>query len=104
MDLSADSLLQICLHGETQNVNECLNSIVWTRCPNVFVCRRTFQIGIHSAVLHFNDSTNGVKAVLAKYGLSGKVTKSKSTKHDHERINRMQKKNHRSQSKKGEKH
>ena len=42
--------------------------------------------------LHFNDGTNGVKAVLSKFGLSGKVTESKSTKHNHERINRMQKK------------
>ena len=29
VDLSSDNLLSKCLHGETQNVNEGFNSIVW---------------------------------------------------------------------------
>ena len=60
MDLSSDTLLRKCLHGETQNANECLNFIVWTRCPkNTFVSKPVFQMAIHSAVLHFNDGTDG---------------------------------------------
>ncbi len=36
--MSSDSLLQIMQHGGTQNANECLNSVIWSRCPKtVFV-------------------------------------------------------------------
>ena len=32
-DLSDPELLEKCLHGQTQNVNESLNSSVWQKCP-----------------------------------------------------------------------
>ena len=32
-DLSNPTLLQKCTHGLTQNVNECLNGLIWDRCP-----------------------------------------------------------------------
>ena len=31
--LRDDSLLSKCLHGKTQNVDESLNGIIWTKCP-----------------------------------------------------------------------
>ena len=43
MDLPSDTLLRKCLHDKTQNINECLNCIVWTRCPkNSFVSKSVF--------------------------------------------------------------
>ena len=39
-DLSSDDLLQRCLHGKTQNANEALNNIIWTKCPkNIFMLK-----------------------------------------------------------------
>ena len=32
-DLADPSLLAKCLHGKTQNPNECLNKLIWSRCP-----------------------------------------------------------------------
>ena len=32
-DLSNQDLLKKCLHGQTQNNNESLNSVIWKRCP-----------------------------------------------------------------------
>ena len=32
-DLGSGELLQKCLHGQTQNVNESLNNVIWMRCP-----------------------------------------------------------------------
>ena len=32
-DLSKEELLSKCLHGQTQNCNEALNNIIWTKCP-----------------------------------------------------------------------
>ena len=38
--LSDDNLLKKCTHGKTQNCNEGLNNIIWSRCPkNIFVKR-----------------------------------------------------------------
>ena len=38
LDLSNETLLSKCLHGKTQNTNESINNIVWTKCPkNIYV-------------------------------------------------------------------
>ena len=79
--LSSDELLDKCLHGETQNSNEALNSLIWTRCPkNIFVNRSTFETGIYSAVLQFNDGEYGIKPVLDYFGASGDVFATKLEK------------------------
>ena len=55
-DLSKPELLQKCLHDKTQNNNECLNGVVWRRLPkDVFIGRKTLELGISSAVRNFND-------------------------------------------------
>ena len=92
-DLSNDELLMKCLHGQTQNTNEALNSIIWTRCPkNVFVNRSTLEIGVNSAIIHFNNGSIGVTEVFNHFGLSGDVTVKKSQERNKDRINRMNKK------------
>ena len=74
-DLSNDDLLRKCLHGQTQNSSEVFHSIVWTRCPkNIFIVSRTFKAFINSAVIHYNDSGDGIKSVLSYSGLLGLVT------------------------------
>ena len=60
-DLGADSLLQKCLHGLTQNPNEAFNQIIWKKAPKViYVARKTLEIAVASAVLTYNDGGNGL--------------------------------------------
>ena len=59
-DLSKPDLLKKCLHGKTQNNNECLNGVVWKRIPKyIFVGRKVLEIGICSAIINFNDGATG---------------------------------------------
>ena len=86
-DLSDDDLLRKCLHDQTQNSNEAFHSILWTRCPkNIFVSRRTFELCINSAIVHYNDGGDGVKSVLSYFGLLGSLTIPKLVLKDQKRI------------------
>ena len=68
--LEVQRLLQKCLHGQTQNVNESLNGIIWTRCPKrVYVGRNIVEIGVSSAVINFNDGSLGLLPVFEKLGI-----------------------------------
>ena len=52
-DLSKPDLLKKCLHGKTQNNNECLHGVVWKRIPkDIFVGRKVLEIGICSAIIN----------------------------------------------------
>ena len=56
MALSDDKLLEKCMHRKTQNNNECLNMVIWKRCPkDVYVGQHTLEMGVCSAILSFND-------------------------------------------------
>ena len=45
--LSSDDLPNMCLHGQTQNGNESLNNLIWTKCPkNTFVERPIIEMSI----------------------------------------------------------
>ncbi|KAJ4425389.1 hypothetical protein ANN_28004 [Periplaneta americana] len=55
-DLAAPELLKKCLHGQTQNPNECVNSVIWSRIPKtVFVGLETLHFGAYDAIATFND-------------------------------------------------
>ena len=86
-DLSKKELLSKRLHGQTQNTNKTLNAIIWTRCPkNIFVGRRTLEMGVNSAILNFNDGSKGLLDVLDYVDLSGTVTINKGIKRDTARV------------------
>ena len=88
-ELSRDELLSKCLHGQTQNCNESLNSIVWSKCPkNIFVQRQVLEMGVNSAVIEFNDGPRGLYNVLEYFKLEpGYVTQRKSVERLRKRIN-----------------
>ena len=68
--LSNDDLLAKCVHGETQNPNEAFNNIIWTRCPKtIYVNRSVLELGVYSAVLHYNDGARGINAVLSYFSI-----------------------------------
>ena len=100
-DLGSDALLEACLDGETQNVNEALNGLIWKRCPkDVFVGKVVLDIAVGSAITWFNDGALGLIDIFSKIGLipgtfciDGLLTEDKA------RISEMNKKT-KSQSKK----
>ena len=55
LDLSKDILLVKYLYGQTQNANEALNNLIWTKCPkNVYAEREVLEMGVSSAIINFN--------------------------------------------------
>ena len=70
MALSDDKLLEKCMHRKTQNDNECLNMVIWKRCPkDVYVGQHTLEMGVCSAILSFNDDISSIVSVMENYGL-----------------------------------
>ncbi|GFW05623.1 uncharacterized protein TNCV_4003251 [Trichonephila clavipes] len=60
LELCTKELLTKCLHGKTQNSNECLNGVIWQRVPKeVFVCLKILKSGALDAVIQFNDGYKG---------------------------------------------
>ena len=83
-----------CLHGETQNSNEALNSIIWNKCPkNVYVGRPVLEMGVHAAVLEFNEGSYGINAVFNRFGiLIGFCTQNLSERRDAVRVGKSTRK------------
>lgn len=82
------SLLKKCLHGKTQNVNECFNKIVWDHCSkNVFVGREILEEAVYSSVGLFNDGNSSVMRQFELLGISNNdCTKSACRSSDSRRI------------------
>ena len=82
MDLTQDSLLLKCLHGNTQNNNESLNGVAWKRCrKDIYVGREVLEIGIASAVICYNDGLRGITGVLKALNID--VGRNKETFFEH---------------------
>ena len=63
--LSDDKLLEKCMHRKTQNNNECLNMVIWKRCPkDVYVGQNALEMGVCSAILSFNDGISSIVSVM----------------------------------------
>ncbi|GFX93226.1 uncharacterized protein TNCV_4761051 [Trichonephila clavipes] len=53
-DLSDPELLKKCLHGNTQNPNESINNVIWSRVPKkTFVHLETLSFGTYDAIASF---------------------------------------------------
>ena len=88
-----EDLLKKCVHGKTQNANEALNGLIWSRLSKtVFVGRETIEMGVNSAIIHFYDGRKGILKVLEHFGLKGQISKATATNLDSSRIKRMEKK------------
>ena len=69
-DLGSEALLSKCLHRETQNVNESLNNLIWTRCPKqIYVGNSVLKTAVASAVICYNGGVQGTLSVLTKLGI-----------------------------------
>lgn len=70
-DLSHTDLLRRCLHGGTQNANESLNSIIWSRVPkSTFVMKQSFEFGVNEAVACYNIGNIAKCQILKILGFS----------------------------------
>ena len=59
------------LNGATQNTNESLNNLIWSKCPKrVFVKREVLEIRINSAVIEFNEGANGINKMFDCFKIS----------------------------------
>ena len=68
-----DELLTKYLHGETQNVNESLNYLIWTRCPKrVYIGNDIFKTAVASAVIAYNGGPQGLLPVFNKLGVDNR--------------------------------
>ena len=87
-DLGSDALLSKCLHGQTKNVNESINNLIWTRCPKrVYVGNSVFKTAVASAVIAFNDGSQGLLPLFERFGIDcGYFTTEGSKKSDSSRI------------------
>lgn len=91
-DLSNSGLLQKCLHSSTQNPNESVNSIIWSRIPKtVFVRMKTLQLGVYDAVSCFNKGNIAKCFVITELGMNiGKNCLEAMKKKDMERIQKAE--------------
>ena len=72
--LADDELLSKCFHGETQNPNEAFNNIIWTRCPKtIYVNRSVLELGVNSAVLHYNEGASGISDVFSYFNITSGI-------------------------------
>ena len=69
--LSERPLLERCLRGATQNVNECYNSTLWKICPKESFCGAdTVETSVHLSALMFNNGNSSLLSVLKGMGCS----------------------------------
>ena len=69
-DLSSEELLKDCLHGKTQNQNECFNGTVWDRLPkSKFSGLTQLKFGVYDAVANFNIGRKASVLTFEKMGM-----------------------------------
>lgn len=53
--LGSDTLLSRCVDGKTQNANEALHGVLWSKCPKTtFVSKSTLVMRISEAICTYN--------------------------------------------------
>ncbi|GFY22972.1 uncharacterized protein TNCV_2182331 [Trichonephila clavipes] len=71
LELCTKELLTKCLHGKTQNSNQCLNGVIWQRVPEeVFVCLKTLKSSALDAVIQFIDGYKGCVEIFKKLNIT----------------------------------
>ena len=75
LSLSENLLLETCLHGRTQIVNEAFNAFVWKGAPkDTFIGKNILDMSVASAVVSFNDGSSGVLQITKEVGVQGGIS------------------------------
>lgn len=54
--LGSTALLSRCVDGKTQNANEALHGVLWSKCPKtIFVCKSTLMMRVSEAICMYNN-------------------------------------------------
>jgi hypothetical protein len=97
-DLTNETLLSKCLHGQTQNNNESLNALIWKRCPkDFFIGKKVLEISMNSAIIAFNDGSTAVEKVISAGGIEPSIFMQEGLRKLD--CNRIKKMNHKSSAK-----
>ena len=69
--LTEDSLLESCLLGLTQNQNEAVNQVLWTKCPKTKFCGRDkVLLAVTETVAYFNTGAASKATLLKSLGVT----------------------------------
>lgn len=72
MTLSDTKLLERCIRGTTQNPNECINSMVWVRCPkHKHHGAKVVRYAAASAVCPFHKGAECIKDIMGRLSIPG---------------------------------
>ena len=72
MTLSDSKLLGRCVLGATQNQNECINSMVWVRCPkHKHHGVKVVRCAVASAVCHFHSGATSRLSIMERLSIPG---------------------------------
>ena len=67
--MTEDHLLSRCLSGKTQNANEALHSLIWSRCSKEnFASRRRVQFAVFTAIREFNSGPIAAQDTASFFG------------------------------------
>lgn len=70
LTLSDSKLLERCVRGTTQNPNECINSMVWVRCPkHKHHGAKVVRCAAASAVCHFHKGAESRKKIMERLSI-----------------------------------
>lgn len=88
MTLSETKLLQRCVRGATQNCNECINGLVWARCPkHKHHGAKLIRCAVASTVCHFHSGAASRARIMQRLAISaGDYTQKASEKKDKRRL------------------
>lgn len=76
--LSKPELLERCARVATQNANECVNSVIWKRCPKTqWLGKRSVVIGATMGVMTFNSGKAEMIRITKQFGLRDSLQVSK---------------------------
>lgn len=91
--LSDKDLLSKCVEGLSQNVNESIHSLIWSRCPkHIFVGRKRLEVSVGIGVGEFNKGSQASQNFLSALGFRiGFMTKKFGEKRDQERKRKAEK-------------
>ncbi|KAK6962753.1 NADP-cytochrome b5 reductase [Biomphalaria glabrata] len=90
--MTQDELLQRCILGQTQNVNESIHALIWSRCPkHLFVGRKRLEVSVGVGVGEFNMGSKASQLFLSHLNIkTGIQSKSLGLKRDCNRISKAQ--------------
>lgn len=91
--LANPEVLKKCLKGKSQNPNESLNNLIWSRIPKrTFVGLDTLNFGVYEAVLSFNEGYVSKLKMMEELGLKiGSRLVTAMKKLDAERVRKAEK-------------